>query len=160
MPCQKLCSLSVPHGTPPEQKRVAAVMGRDTHSKHRRGRTIPFVPLHYELLNSMAYKKLSASTGKALPFFLAKVKIDHRSEDRYRETFSLTYSELTRRMGISQTTCAKIIRELVTIGFIDPVAKGGLNSQGKSSNKFRLSRRWEEYGTSKHVTIDWNRFGT
>jgi len=40
-------------------------------------------------------------------------------------------------------------------GFIDPFDKGGLKSDGKSYNWFRLSRRWEKYGKEGFETIEW-----
>jgi hypothetical protein len=43
-------------------------------------------------------------------------------------------------------------------GFIDPVKKGGLRGTGLTSSSFKLSRRWESYGTSAFKEIRWESF--
>ena len=97
-------------------------------------------------MNSAAYKALSPSAAKALPFFLAKVKIPVADEQRYRETFILSYGELKASAKISDKTCSKVFQELVGIGLIHPVEKGGLRGHGKGCSKYKLSKRWEQYG--------------
>jgi hypothetical protein len=43
-------------------------------------------------------------------------------------------------------------------GFIDPVTKGGLRGSGLTSSMFRLSKRWEDYGTAVFKEIKWECF--
>jgi hypothetical protein len=38
------------------------------------------------------------------------------------------------------------------------VDKGGLRSDGRSFNYFKLSRRWEQYGKSGFIEEDWKSF--
>ena len=120
----------------------------------------PFIQFTYTMMNSRAYRTLSPSACKALPLFLAKVKLPVASEQRYRETFSLSYGELKSATGLSDKTCANVYRELVRFGFIHPVSKGGLRSHGKSVSKYKLSLRWKEYGQPGFKEIDLRKFGT
>ncbi len=117
----------------------------------------PFVPLFWELLNSGVYKKLPPSAAKALPYFLGKVKRKPNDLQRYRDRFEFPYRE-GMGLGFAFGTFSKIIRDLVRFGFIDPVDKGGLRGDCKSSNVFKLSKRWEEYGTSNFTVMDWKCF--
>ena len=105
----------------------------------------PFIMLPYKMINSRAYKSLSPVAAKALPFFLAKVKLHVADDQRYREIFTLSYGGLKAAANISDRTCSKVFQELVRVGFIDPVEKGGLRGNGKSCSKYKLSRRWEQY---------------
>jgi hypothetical protein len=111
----------------------------------------------FEMLNSRAYRALSHAAGKALPLFLAKVKIPYTHLQRYSEPFRFPYSE-AMKYGFSRRTFWRIIVELMDRGFIDPVAKGGLKSCGKGCNVFKLSQRWMKYGTSTFTTVRWGTF--
>jgi hypothetical protein len=120
-------------------------VSRASKRKNKKNRLPPFVPLVWDLLNSPAYKKLTPSSAKALPFFLGKVKTGYNDSERYQVTFNFSYPE-AKRLGFSTATFSRIRKELTEIGFIDTVEKGGLRGQGKGYNKYRLSRRWETYG--------------
>lgn len=117
----------------------------------------PFVALPWVILNSRAYKELNFSATKALPYFLGKVREGYRDPQRYLVEFSFSYSE-AKRYGFASSTFSKVIQELVGKGFIDPVDKGGLRSDGKSYNLFKLSERWERYGTKEFIHKDWKSF--
>jgi len=128
--------------------------------KYRRKKTnklLPFVAMTYEILDSDAYKALPHAASKALPFFLRKVKLPYKDPDRYENDFTFSYSE-GKRSGFSSSTFHKIICELVEKGFIDPVDKGGLRSDGRSYNYFKLSRRWEKYGKEDFEKMNWQTF--
>ena len=126
--------------------------------KGKRGNRLPpFVPLTWDMLNSKAYIDLPASAGKALPYFLGKVKCSFNDSQRYLMEFSFSYSE-GKRVGFASGTFSNVIKALVRKGFIDPVDKGGLRSDGKSYNIFRLSRRWEKYGNADFKDIEWECF--
>jgi len=88
---------------------------------------------------------------------LGKYKGPHRDADRYQTSFHFSYSE-AKRYGYSPATFSKVIQELIRKGFLDPVDKGGLRSDGKSYSFFRLSRRWEKYGCSDFASIEWKCF--
>ena len=117
----------------------------------------PFVPLTWELLNSPAYKELSHSAAKALPFFLGKVKISPRRTDRYDQEFHFSYGE-GKKLGFATATFSRVIKGLVALGFIDPVDRGGLRGDSKSYNIFKLSRRWEAHGKPEFKSISWEKF--
>jgi hypothetical protein len=117
----------------------------------------PFVALPYDLINSAAYRELPSSAAKALPYFFAKVKKSYRDPQRYSLEFSLSYSE-GKKYGFAPATFARVIRDLVRLGFVDPVDKGGLRSDGNSYNLFRLSQRWEDFGKPNFKKIDWRCF--
>src|ERR1700690_1428522 len=117
----------------------------------------PFVPLLWDVLNSEAYKSITYAAAKALPYFLGKFKGSYSDPQRYLFAFQFSYSE-GKRYGFASATFSKVIQELVRKGFIDPVDKGGLRSDGKSCNLFRLSQRWLKYGKNDFDHADWKFF--
>lgn len=128
-----------------------------TSKRRNMNRLPPFVALTWNVLNSRAYKDLKQSAAKALPYFLGKYKGVYNDPLRYEFEFQLSYSE-GGRYGFASGTFSSIIQELIKKGFIDPVDKGGLRSDGKSCNLFKLSRRWEKYGQENFERIEWKRF--
>lgn len=127
--------------------------------KGQRDRIPPFVATAYEILNSPAYKDLPPSAGKALPYFLGKVKVKvpYKDANYYLTEFSFSYTE-GQRYGFALSTFSKIIQALVRFGFIDPVDKGGLRGAGLSYNIFRLSKRWMDYNSPRFEESDWKCF--
>ena len=125
---------------------------------HRKPKQPPFIMFQFKMLNSLAYKSLSPSSAKALVFFLAKVKLPDSNDQRYREIFTLSYGELKAAASLSDKTCSKVFRELVKVGFIHPVEKGGLRGNGKSCSKYKLSRRWEQYQQPGFKEVDLKKF--
>lgn len=117
----------------------------------------PFVGVTWQVLNGQAYRKLPSSAAKALPYFLGKVKCGYNDPQRYLKVFPFSYSE-GRKIGFAFATFSKIIQDVVSFGFIDPVDKGGLRGEGKSNNLFRLSKRWETYGTENFELVEWRCF--
>ncbi len=109
------------------------------------------------MLNSKAYHHLPFSAAKALPFFLGKVKRNLNDPQRYVDTFPFSYKE-GRRYGFAYSTFSTVIQILVASGFIDPVDKGGLRGASKSCNQFKLSQRWEDFGTEKFISNNWKCF--
>lgn len=126
------------------------------HAKRARDKNWlpPFVPMTWELLNSRAYIELPNAAKGALPYFFGKVYKTPKDPQRYRDTFEFSYRE-AKRLGHANSTFSKIIQDLMTYGFIDPVEKGGLRGNGKSCSKFRLSTRWEQYGTPEFKEVRW-----
>ena len=117
----------------------------------------PFVPLTWKILNNQAYKDITFAAAKALPYFLGKVKKSYGDYTRYLEEFHFSYKE-ARSYGFATGTFANVINSLIEKGFIDPVDKGGLKCFGKGCNKFRLSKRWENYGTKDFQKVNWKNF--
>lgn len=127
-------------------------MGRPTARKGNR--LPPFVALTWDLLNSQAYKDLPASAGKALPYFLGKVKVPFNASERYTIDFSFSYTE-ARKYGFANGTHYRNISQLIEKGFVDPVYKGGKRSFGMSSSLFKLSSRWKDYGSPNFKKASW-----
>jgi hypothetical protein len=118
----------------------------------------PFVALPWMLLNHPAFKKLPPSAAKLLPYFLGKPKLPYNDKDYCSREFSFTYHEGIT-YGCARKTFSRIIKALIENGFIDPVEKGGLRGDGHSTSKFKLSHRWEAYGTYQFHTVKWEEFG-
>jgi hypothetical protein len=125
--------------------------------ERNKNRLPPFVALTWEMLNSKAYKDLSHAAGKALPYFLGKVKKSFNDPERYWTDFSFSYRE-ANKLGFATTTHHNVICELMKKGFLEPLKKGGLKSDGKGYNLFKLSKRWEQYGTTDFKEMEWNTF--
>ena len=120
----------------------------------KRNKLPPFVALTWEMLNHEAYKLLTKSAAKALPYFLGKIKCPYNDPQRYRETFQFSYTE-AEGYGFRRTTFSRVICDLVAKGFIDPVERGGLRGFGRSFNKFRLSERWKRYAKVSFEEKNW-----
>jgi len=114
--------------------------------------------VQWEIMESEAFKKLSASGIWVLLRFLQKRTWDKVPQGRSRkkeviyETTNLafTYDEASA-MGISQSTFHSVLKRLIELGFIDIAHQGGFF--GRDYSRFNLSDRWEKYGTPefKHV---------
>jgi len=117
----------------------------------------PFVALTWAMLNSKAFKDLNYASAKALPYFIGKIKGSYNDPQRYLTAFPFSYSEACQ-YGFSSATFSKVIQGLIAKGFIDPVDKGGLRSEGKTYNLFKLSRRWLDYGNADFKPLNWKCF--
>jgi len=119
-----------------------------------------FVALPHHMLESRAYKELPPSAAKLYSYFVKKVSFKPAYADplRYSQVIIYTYSEAERVNGLGRSTFSMCLKDLVRLGFIDPVEKGGLRGSGLSSNRFKLSRRWEKYGTPEFIEIRWESF--
>lgn len=131
--------------------------GAMPYKSKKRDRLPPFVPLPWQTLNSKSYIELPPSACKALPYFLGKVKVNFGDPQRYLAEFSFSYSE-GKRLGFAFATFSKVIQALVHFGFIDPIDKGGLRGNCKTNNLFKLSKRWEAFGSEKFERLEWKTF--
>jgi hypothetical protein len=113
----------------------------------------PFVWVPWELLNSVAYKKILPTAGKMLPVFIGKVHCMPQNGNYYRTEFEFFYSE-AERLGVSRGTFKAVIRNLVEFGFLDIVTLGDLRGRHGTSSKFRLSDRWKNYDTPMFKRVD------
>ena len=105
----------------------------------------PFVPITYEMMDSKAFEELNATALKTLILSFRKVKTNNPI-DRYQTQFTFTYPEAAKH-GLGHSSFSRALKELIAIGFIDCVSKGGMRFEGNSSSQYRLSKRWEKYGT-------------
>ena len=71
--------------------------------------------------------------------------------------FSFSYRE-AGKYGFSNGTFFKVIQDLMKFGFIDPIDKGGLRGESRSSSIFKLSERWKDYSKNDFEVISWKRF--
>jgi hypothetical protein len=115
------------------------------------------VILLWEMVVHKAYLDLPPSACKELPFFIKKVKRRLDAPERYLDEFTFSYRE-ANRYGFATTTHHRTICALIEKGILDPCAKGGLKSDRRSYNRFRLSQRWLKYGTPEFVRYTWEHF--
>ncbi len=108
------------------------------------------------LLDSLVYRSLTPSTAKALPYFLRKPRQPLNRPSTYGISFVFSYKE-GRKLGFGNSTFNRIIRELVEKGFIDQVEAGICFEDLKVYNKFKLSRRWEDYGKPGFKQKEWEK---
>jgi hypothetical protein len=109
------------------------------------------------MLNHPAYKQLPPSAGKALPYWLGKVKRPYNDRAYYTTVFSFSYAE-AKRLGYAGGTWSDVIEAVIKHGFVDPVSKGGLRGDGCSGNLFKLSKRWKEYGQPSFQWVSWREY--
>lgn len=127
--------------------------------KKTKGRVRPYVMLRYDILNHKAYKELSSSAARMLPYFMAKVKVPFWEKDYYRAEFEFPYAEAVN-YGCPRRTFAGVIKALMKHGFIDPVKKGGRRCfAGLGPSVFKLSQRWEAFGSFDFQQVGWECFG-
>ena len=117
-------------------------MGRDK-SKHRIRRD---VYVSWEILESEAIKKLSATAIRVLLRFLQKrTWITMRKKTIYENGgLVFTYTEAAE-IGISRSMFNNVLHKLIEVGFIDMEHQGG--GLGRDYSRYAISDRWEKYGT-------------
>lgn len=131
-------------------------MGRDKNQL-RGNKLPPFVAVPYDVLNSSAFRDLPHAARSALPHFMGKPKQPFNKPEYFSTDFSFSYLEAVR-YGFAKATFHRVIEHLIRNGFIDPVDKGGLRGMCKSSSRFRLSKRWREFGTKNFIAKEWGEF--
>jgi hypothetical protein len=129
--------------------------------KGKIGRKPRFAAITKEILDSRAYMELPPSAAKALPYFLYKVGAKTLSAlddpERYRTDVTFTYKE-AEALGFRRSTFSNILKNLTGHGFIDPAYKGWLRGSGHTSSRFRLSQRWQHYGTTAFKRVRWEEY--
>lgn len=93
-----------------------------------------FAPLSYKLIDSPAWEELS---GNAHSVYIKIMRQRNGYNDR---NLKLPYSQIK----LSSATTAKALKQLVAIGLIDVVERGGLF---KKCSIYALSERWKVYET-------------
>lgn len=109
--------------------------------------------IEWEMLDSEAFKSLSARAIRVLIRFLQKRTWTNKNKRAVYHSNGLvfTYPE-AEEMGISRSRFHDIIRELHGVGFIEIEHQGG--GLAKDFSRYAVSERWKEYGSPnfKHVT--------
>lgn len=116
-------------------------------NKYRLKRNV-WIP--WEMLESPAFSKLSASGIRVLLRFLQKRTWSKTGSRKRKIVFNVdelvfTYEEAMHHMGISSSQYHTIIKKLVEVGFIDLKHQGG--AYGRDYSRYGLSERWRHYGT-------------
>ena len=116
-------------------------MGQNVKYRLRRD-----VYISWEILESEAFKQLSATAIRILLRFLQKrTWVKMRKKTIYENGgLVLTYAE-AQEMGISISQYSNILRKLIEVGFIDMEHQGG--GLGRDFSRYAISNRWENYGT-------------
>ncbi len=126
--------------------------------KRKGSKLPPFVALPWMMLNHKAYIELPPTPKGMLPYFLGKVRIPSTDPKHYYAEFSFTFSEAVR-YGCARRSFYRAIEALMEYGFIDPIRKGCQSGGRDTASIFRLSKRWEKYGTPVFERISWAEFG-
>ena len=103
----------------------------------------PFVGIEYKILKSEAFKDLSVH-AKWLYF---EFKYRFYGDNEHRIIF--TYQEAKKIMAIE--TFIKARNQLIEVGIIDIIKRGGLEKQPMI---YGLSDRWRKFGTKDFIEID------
>jgi len=113
--------------------------------------------LSWELLESKAFSKLSASQIRTLLRFLQKRDWATKGKGKSKKwiyknnSLSFTYSEANEVLGIGDTQFSINIRKLMEVGFIDLEHQGG--ACGRDFSRFNVSDRWRKYGTPEFEAV-------
>jgi hypothetical protein len=123
-------------------------MGRKQKYQIRRD-----VFIEWEILESEAFQKLSATGIKILLRFLQKRKWAKVRKRTIYENGGLvfTYAEAAD-LRIRNTAFYEAVRSLVNVGFIDIEHQGGC--YGKDYSRYSLSERWRDFGTDKFQKVE------
>lgn len=105
------------------------------------------VLIDWQMLDSKAFKSLSANAIRALIRFLQKRTWTGKKKERvFRNTgIVFTYSE-AEELEISISSFHDIIKKLYEVGFIEIEHQGG--GLAKDCSRYALSERWKTYGTT------------
>lgn len=115
-------------------------------ARRKKDRLPPFAAVPWEILNSKAWAELTGSAGKFLPLFIGKSGFP---KNVVGTEFTFTYTEAQEKYKCARATFGRVIVQLHAKGFIDIAGYGGLRGFCKIENRFKLSDRWRNYGTSE-----------
>ena len=105
------------------------------------------VLIDWQLLDSAAFKSLSANAIRALIRFFQKRTWKGKGKRKvfYDTGLVFTYAE-AEELGISISSFHDIIKKLYEIGFIEIEHQGG--GLAKDFSRYAISKRWKDYGTN------------
>ena len=107
-------------------------------------RTKPgFIQLFWDFYDSEEWRTLHWYSK------LAYLRIKRKYNPNKGEQISVSYREMTDEM--TQPTFSKAIKELLSVGFIEVVQKGGLY---RKRNYYILSYRWKTLNASPLLKVD------
>jgi hypothetical protein len=130
-------------------------MPRSRKQKHH----IPgrYVAMTYHLLESPAYRALKYPSAKLLPLIYKEaadqLKTIYGTAVFWSGDFTFTYSHAGAH-GIAKATFSDVLSDLVGLGFLDCVRRGTMKKQ---TTVWRLSQRYQKFGTSAFVKVRWDR---
>lgn len=104
------------------------------------------VLIDWEMLDSKAFKSLSAAGIRALIRFLQKRTWKGKGRNKVfcNAGIVFTYAE-AEELGIGRSSFHGIIKKLYAVGFIEIEHQGG--GLQKDCSRYSLSERWKYYGT-------------
>lgn len=107
----------------------------------------------YEMLDSVAFKELSAKGIQVLLRFMQKRTWNKRPRKgvEYCNTGLVFTYEEAQYLGISKSRFNELIRQLVELGFIEVEHQGG--AYGRDFSRYAYSERWNAYGTDHFKEI-------
>lgn len=112
------------------------------------------VMISWEMLESKAFKELSAGGIRVLLRFLQKrtwVKGKRKRQTVFvNNGLSFTYGE-AQELGISTSQFHAITKRLVEFGFIDIEHQGG--GLARDHSRYALCDRWRDYGTPQFKEV-------
>jgi hypothetical protein len=115
------------------------------------------VYVEWQILESEAFKSLSAMTIRVLLRFLQKrkwsrIKVNRKPKIIYENgDLVFTYNE-AEALGISRSQFHSIVKKLCEVGFIDIEHQGG--GVARDYSRYSLSTRWEKYGTDDFKPVE------
>ena len=112
-----------------------------------------YIQLPYKVVNSEAYKELKHAARGILPQMYGKARYRHDDPNIYERVFEFSYRE-AKRFKYSSSTYYEAMSDMRKRGFIDKVRQGGSHGEHKATNLYRLSRRWELFGTDEFLESD------
>jgi hypothetical protein len=112
--------------------------------------------LAWEIMDSDAFKTLSAKAVQALLRFLQKrAWSGNKKKIVYHNSgLAFTYAEAAE-LGISTSQFHTIIKKLLEVGFIDIEHQGG--GLARDYSRYAVSERWRDYGSEKFERIEKNK---
>ncbi|MEZ4600579.1 MAG: hypothetical protein R2940_12395 [Syntrophotaleaceae bacterium] len=108
--------------------------------------------IEYDLLESAAYRQLTATARDVFHRFLKKRQLKKRKGSKKNEWIVANNGEIifpyseAEKMEISRATFARCLDSLIECGFIDIEHSGG-GGPGKDVSLYGLSERWRKHGT-------------
>ena len=134
----------------------AHVMEKNTPKK-KRFKLKRDIYLSWEILDSSAFKKLSAKGIQVLLRFLQKrtwegIKVKQKKERIFNNKgLSFTYAE-AKELGIGTSKFHVILKKLVEVGFIDIEHQGG--GLARDYSRYAFSERWRDYDTPNFKKVE------
>src|SRR5512136_684587 len=111
--------------------------------KPSRYRLKRYASVHWEIMESKAFRELSAADIRVYLRLLQKRSwTKHKRKTIYEDgPYGFPYSEATQALGIGRSTFRRSIRRLHERGFLTVEHQGG-SFEGKDYSRYSLSEDW------------------